>query len=202
MSETSQYLHHKFSRLHRFRREGDLDDGVPDHGVYVVFERGEHAHGVERIVRVGTNAGKAILASRIREHYRANKDRSIFRKHVGRALLKDDPFLDEWDIDLTTREAGENYAGKMVMVKLAKVESEVTYHMKENISFAFLRHDANPLSCERLLLSTIHSYKECGPSAGWLGKDHPNFVIKVSGLWNIQGLKGPVLSPPEAGKLI
>ncbi|MSP93707.1 MAG: hypothetical protein EXR00_00415 [Alphaproteobacteria bacterium] len=34
-----------------------------------------------------------------------NKDRSIFRKHVGRCLLakSGDPLLAQWEIDLTTK---------------------------------------------------------------------------------------------------
>jgi hypothetical protein len=60
---------------------------VTANGVYLVFERGELAHGGDRIVRVGSHTGHGNLLARLREHATQNKDRSIFRKNIGRALL-------------------------------------------------------------------------------------------------------------------
>ena len=39
-----------------------------------------------------------------------NKDRSIFRKNIGRAILNknQDPFLGQWELDLTTRKAKDD----------------------------------------------------------------------------------------------
>jgi hypothetical protein len=86
MTDACQYIHDKDSHLPRLRRD-DLTK-VPANGVYVLFQKGEGGHGVDRIVRVGTHRGQNNLAARIREHlYTPNKDRSIFRKHVGRCLL-------------------------------------------------------------------------------------------------------------------
>ena len=41
-----------------------------------------------------------------------NKDRSIFRKNIGRAILnkENDSFLEKWEIDLTPKEAREKYS--------------------------------------------------------------------------------------------
>jgi hypothetical protein len=69
---------------------------------------GELAHGTNRIVRIGTHTGNDQLRSRLKQHFLIeNKDRSIFRKNIGRALLnKDhDPFLGQWELDLTSRQA-------------------------------------------------------------------------------------------------
>ena len=80
MSEACHYLHDTLSRLPRLKRE-DLAH-IPQNGIYVLFENGEQGHGGDRIVRVGTHRGRNNLPGRIREHlYKANKDRSIFRKH-------------------------------------------------------------------------------------------------------------------------
>ena len=95
---------------------------LPDNGVYVLFERGEYAHGgLDRIVHVGTHNGQNRLAQRLAEHFdNANKDRSIFRKNIGRALLnkRNDPFLALWNIDLTTRNARLRYADMIDQGKL------------------------------------------------------------------------------------
>lgn len=206
MSEACQYLHDSLSHLPRLGRE-DLAK-VPANGVYVLFEKGEEAHGGDRIVRIGTHRGQNNLAPRIREHlYTQNKDRSIFRKHVGRCLLAraQDPLLEHWEIDLTTTTARETNAHKIDMAKLKEVENEVTRYMTGNFSFAVLSfgEQADRLRVEERLLSTIFCCKDCGPSETWLGKLHPkSAVIRSSGLWNVQGLKGPVLDPGEARRMV
>ena len=61
---------------------------VPLNGIYLLYERGELGHGADRIVRVGTHTGKNQLVSRLKQHFvHENKDRSIFRKNIGRAIL-------------------------------------------------------------------------------------------------------------------
>jgi hypothetical protein len=131
MTDPCIYLHHALSRLPRLRRE-NLSK-VPPNGVYVLFENGEQRHNGERIVRIGTHRGQNNLAPRIREHlYTPNKDRSIFRKHVGRCLLAraEDAFLIQWEIDLTTKASREMYGHKVDKVRLQEVETEVTHYMR------------------------------------------------------------------------
>jgi hypothetical protein len=206
MTDACHCLHESLSRLPRLKRE-DLAK-VPKNGIYVLFEKGEQAHGGERIVRVGTHRGQNNLAPRIREHlYTPNKDRSIFRKHVGRCLLakEGDAFLTQWQIDLTTKASREMNGHKVDKVRLKEVENEVTRYMTENFSFAVLRFDtqAERLHYEECLLSTIFRCRDCGPSETWLGKSHPtSAVMPGCGLWNVQGLLGPVLSLDEAQRVI
>ena len=72
----------------------------------IQFERGEECHAGNRIVRVGTHTGDGQLRSRMLQHFvNENKDRSIFRKNIGRALLNrdGDPYLSEWEHDRTSR---------------------------------------------------------------------------------------------------
>ena len=83
-------------------------EGWPQRGVYLVFEPGEYrADGhTPRVVRVGTHALKRgsqrRLWQRLRQH-RGNNDGggnhrgSVFRKHVGAALLARDGPLPEVD---------------------------------------------------------------------------------------------------------
>jgi hypothetical protein len=202
MTAACQYLHDTLSRLPRLKRE-DLAK-VPDNGIYVLFEAGEQGHGGQRIVRVGTHRGQNNLPGRIREHlYKTNKDRSIFRKHVGRCLLAKagDPFLAQWEIDLTTKASRALNEGKVDKARLQEVQADVTRYMLENFSFAVLRFDsaADRRDYEEALLSTIYHCPECGPSEAWLGKHHPTSeILKTCGLWNVQSLTGKVLSLDEA----
>jgi hypothetical protein len=206
MSEACQHLHDVLSRLPHFKRE-DLAQ-VPKNGIYVLFEKGEEAHGGGRIVRVGTHRGQNSLPGRIREHlYKPNKDRSIFRKHIGRCLLAktNDPFLAQWELDLTPKDARALNGDKVDKDRVLQVEAEVTSFMIENSSFAVLLFEtqAEHLHYEECLLSTIYQCPDCGPSETWLGRHHPHSaVIRTGGLWNVQGLSGPPLSLEEAPRVL
>lgn len=204
MSDACHFLHHALTHLPRFRRE-ELSR-VPKNGIYVLFEKGEVGHDVERIVRIGTHTGQGNLAVRIREHlYTPNKDRSIFRKHIGRCLLAADPFLAQWQLDLTTRAARTAWADTLDKDRLKDVENEVTQYMANSFSFCVLQFEAQAdrLHYEQRLLSTVFDCRDCGPSEGWLGRSHPSSeLMRRSGLWNVQGLRGAVLSVEEATRII
>lgn len=101
---------------------------IPANGIYILFEKGELAHSTNRIVRIGTHTGINQLRSRLNQHFiKENKDRSIFRKNIGRALLnKDkDPFLEKWEIDLTTRKAKEKYSELIDFVKQKEAKVQI-----------------------------------------------------------------------------
>jgi hypothetical protein len=198
-------LHEKFAvktkNSNEFRKET-----VPNNGIYIVFEKGEHAHGAERIVRVGTHTGEGNLHSRISEHlYAKNKDRSVFRKHIGRCLLvkRHDPFLIKWNIDLTSRKNKEKYENQIDFSRLQSVEDEVSEYIKENLTFITIKTEAaiSRTELEGRLLSTVSNCPHCGPSKTWLGRHHPNQKIGHSGLWNIQGLNGRGISAEDAERL-
>ena len=191
MTEACQYLHDVFSSPAPQARGSSA--GAQER-IYVLFEKGEEAHGGDRIVRVGTHRGQNNLPGRIREHlYRTNKDRSIFRKHVGRCLLAkaDDPFLSQWDLDLRRKASRILHKGKVNKAPIAGGRSRRDRYMVKNFSFAVLRFDdeADRRQFEASLLSTIYACPVCGPSEAWLGKCHPNSeVIRQCGLWNVQSL--------------
>lgn len=115
MSNMCDRVHRVLHSLANHRFPFDLD-GIPHNGIYVLFEEGELAHGGPRIVRVGTYRGDRQLRSRLQQHFvKENKDRSIFRKNIGRCLLHrdGDPFLVDWDVDLTSRKNREAHAGQI-----------------------------------------------------------------------------------------
>jgi len=74
---------------HRLRRHHYpfKSEAIPSNGIYLLFEKGESGHDGDRIVRIGTHTGRDQLPSRLNEHFlNENKDRSIFRKNIGRAF--------------------------------------------------------------------------------------------------------------------
>lgn len=137
MSEICQQLHDLFNSLPRHRFPFD-ELKIPRNGIYILFEDGERAHGTDRIVRVGTHTGENQLRSRLKQHFvNENKDRSIFRKNIGRAILqkKKDSFLEQWNRDLTTRKARERYSSLLDEEKQDQVEKAVTEYIQQNFSF-------------------------------------------------------------------
>jgi len=108
---TCDSLHKWTNHLPSFNFPFDASQ-IPLNGIYVLFEKGETAHGANRIVRIGTHTGNNQLRSRLSQHFIVeNKDRSIFRRNIGRALLNrdHDPFLAFWEVDLTSRPMKDKY---------------------------------------------------------------------------------------------
>ncbi|MFQ5709614.1 MAG: hypothetical protein ACE5HO_19330 [bacterium] len=192
MSEICQCLHSLFNDLLRHRFPFD-ERATPYNGIYILFENGEHAHGADRIVRVGTHTGTNQLRSRLKQHFvNENKDRSIFRKNIGRAILQKegDPFLGQWEWDLTTRKAKERYLPLLDIEKQRSVEKAVTEYIQRNFSFVVFRVDEKEerLQWEQKIISTVSWCEECRPSPVWLGMYSPKRKIRESGLWLVNGL--------------
>ncbi len=191
-------LHELLTNLTRFEFPFEADD-IPRNGIYVLFEKGELGHGGDRIVRVGTHTGENQLRSRLHQHFlKENKDRSIFRKNIGRALLNrdGDPFLKYWEIDLTTRKAKERHGAVVDRDKLQTVEQRVSNYIQDRFSFVVLPVDDKDerLSLESRMISTVSWCDECGPSPDWLGLDSPKQKIRESGLWLVNELYKTSLS--------
>lgn len=192
MSEQCRVLHQYFNQLERFSFPFN-NQAIPQNGIYILFEKREYAHGTDRIVRVGTHTGENQLRSRLRQHFlKENKDRSIFRKNIGRAILTkiDAPFLEQWELDLTTRKAKEQHRSSIDFEKQKEIEREVTEYIQDNFSFVVFQVEGKEkrLEIEKKLISTISRCNECGPSEDWFGCNSPKKKIRESGLWLVNGL--------------
>ena len=192
MSDICNNVHHIFQNLKRYKFPINGKE-LPKNGIYILFENNELAHNGERIVRVGTHTGNDNLAKRLKEHFmKENKDRSIFRKNIGRAILskKDDSFLEQWNWDLTTRANKDKYSSLVDFEKQKFIEEEVSQYIKNNFSFAIfeVKSKTDRLNFESKLISTISLCKNCKPSNQWLGQSSPIQKIQESGLWLVQGL--------------
>lgn len=192
MSDICAELHLLFNRLKRFGFPFDESE-IPRNGIYVLFEAGEKAHGVDRIVRVGTHTGENQLRSRLKQHYiNENKDRSIFRKNIGRAILNReyDPFLRQWNWDLTTRKAIDRYGHLVDWEKQKETEKKVSEYIQGKLSFVVFEVEdkSRRLNLESKMISTLSWCDECGPSDNWLGLYSPKAKIRRSGLWLVNKL--------------
>lgn len=54
LSNSCHELHHDLNTLPFYCHPFNVSD-MPSDGIYILFEKGEHAHGTNRIVRVGTH---------------------------------------------------------------------------------------------------------------------------------------------------
>jgi len=192
MSKICNSLHHLFQERPLFRFPFKPSD-IPQNGIYVLFEKGEVAHGTNRIVRIGTHTGDNQLRSRLQQHFiKENKDRSIFRKNIGRAILSrdKDPYLESWELDLTTRQAKAKYDKVVDVQQQKKVERKVTEYIQRNFSFSVFQVNdkGRRLAWESKIISTVSLCDECAPSPKWLGIYSPKSKISKSGLWNVNEL--------------
>jgi hypothetical protein len=201
------WLHTSFNRLERFRFPFD-PTSIPTDGIYILFEQGERAHGGDRIVRVGTHTGNSQLRSRLEQHFLVeNKDRSIFRKNIGRALLAKakDPCAADWERDLTTRIAKDKYPLLVRSERIRQIEGEVSRYIQTNISFAVfeVREKTDRLRFESRIISTVSLCPRCKPSpeSTWLGLASPKEKIRKSGLWLVNELFGEPLSAEDHSQL-
>jgi hypothetical protein len=196
---------HRIARgLRRFRFPFD-DAQLPPNGVYILFEQGEEGHEGERIVRVGTHTGQDNLPARLREHFETpNKDRSIFRKNIGRALLsrrKDQALLGQWNHSLTRRADRELYGESLDRSKLDSVEAEVREYIKRRFTFAVMpvNEKLDRLALESGLIASVAQCCLCTASTDWLGNYSPKRKIRRYGLWQEQHVEGQGLDElPES----
>ena len=190
-------LHEIFNALPRYTWECISD--IPfDSGVYIVFEKGEKYEGADRIVRVGTHVGDGRLKKRLNSHFvKENKDRSIFRKNVGKAMLnKDgDSYLKAWSLNNSKKEN----AACIDQNKQTENEKRVSEYMRSAFSFAVLEVEDKDerLRLEEGIIATLNSCEKFGPSPKWKGLFSTEEKIRTSGMWLKQGLNGTPLSDKE-----
>jgi len=159
---------------------------IPKNGIYVLFERGELTHTKNRIVRIGTHTGNDQLRSRLSQHFlKENKDRSIFRKNIGRTLLNkdNDPFIEQWN-------KRTFHSNSVDSIRQKEIEKRVTKYIQDNFSFVTFQIDdkGKRLELESKIISTVSLCDECKHSQNWLGLSSPIEKIRKSGLWLVKEL--------------
>ena len=210
MESLAVRLHQLFNQQKRFSFPfQDKKKEIPSNGIYIIFEKGETFHNMDRIIRVGTHTGDNQLFSRLNQHFlKENKNRSIFRKNIGRSLLhkENNPYSKEWEYDTTSREGKEKYA-KLLNLELEKeLEKRISTYIHENLSFVVfeVKTKEERLFWEERIIATLSkaaNQGEINPSDKWLGNFSPIEKIRKSGLWLVQGLDKEGLTEEEFEKL-
>lgn len=177
----------------------------PERGVYFFFEDGEvrtHSGVGPRVVRIGTHALKAgsktSLWNRLSQHRGVghgggNHRGSIFRLHVGKALL-----TRHREIECPSWGCGQNAARdvRLLEQELEARVSQVIRHMP----FLWLEIGDSPGPnstrgyIERSAIALLSNYGKSPidpPSEGWLGKHCPSERVRRSGLWNSHHIDEP-----------
>lgn len=202
-------LHSLFNSMSRFTFES-IDDIPFKNGVYIFFEKGEKYGELDRIVRVGTDTGQNQLVSRLRQHLlNENKDRSIFRKNIGRAILARDnnDLIDYWNIDLTSKKNREMFFEESKSQACKEMEKRVSDYMREAFSFVVfpLQTKEERLRYEEAIISALYRSSDFIASKTWLGEFIPPMRgnhIREARMWLSQGLKAEPLTENEYKNLI
>ena len=207
MSKICHTIHQWFDGMKKYSYPFNEQE-IPKNGIYILFEKGEFAHTTtNRIVRIGTHTGKNKLPSRLKEHFvNENKDRSIFRKNIGRALLNkdNDPFIIQWNKkNLTKKNERALDSNSVEFIKQKEIEKRVTKYIQKNISFVVFQIDDKDkrIKHESKIISTVSLCDECKPSPNWLGLFSPKAKIIESGLWLVNKLWKSPLSEKDLKEL-
>jgi len=206
MNSECQKINKLFNELPRYRFPFDFKK-IPFNGIYILFENGEHAHGLDRIVRIGTHKGDNLLRSRLRQHFLVeNKNSSIFRKNIGRTILNinKDPYLKIWNLVMVSKESISNYGSLIKKDYQESIEKKVSETIQRNFSFCvFEVSDKNQrLKLESQIISTVAQCSVCKPSNNWFGLFSPIEKIRNSGLWLVNELFKETLNNNDINKII
>lgn len=174
--------------------------GWPARGVYFFREPGESRDvdpSVSRVVRVGTHAVSAGASSslwgRLRTHRGGsdgggNHRGSVFRRHVGAALLA----RDRAEIEDLPTWGVKSSASRAVRAGEAAHERRVSAYLGGmTVLWVAVPDEPGPGSCRAYLERNAIALLSNGlrpldrPSKTWLGLHSPYFEIKQSGLWNV-----------------
>lgn len=166
---------------------------VPENGIYFFFENDESVtidgKRVHRIVRVGTHRADRRLGKRLRLHYSGSRRRSVFRWHIGNALIQ------------SGRVTGSVSAPVLIdrRLRVPDLELAISQHFSERFSFTCIPVDTmeRRLRLEAGLIALLAKHPIASPGLNWLGHHALRFEIRRSGLWNTQHVESPVISGDE-----
>jgi Family of unknown function (DUF6884) len=196
---------------------GDFPAGC---GIYFFYEDAggaqelsSHKAGSLGIVRVGISSGTGM---RISHHYHGvipieditldtlcPKDRSVMRKHIGRALLNSPghpcaDYLKLWNVDLTKSAERQRFRSQRRIDAEKAVEREVSEVLQRTFRFRYVVAATTEIAdqWETQCIGILASCSTCCRSSVWLGRHHPDPVISLGKLWNVrkvnESYRGPL----------
>ena len=196
-----QRIYARIDQLPRFRYPIAYER-LPQDGIYFFFEAGEivevDGDVRDRVARVGTHRVDGRFQSRIRQHFGrvrslgGNKNSSVFRKHLGAALMRR---IDDGDARLPgwLEQMGPSDRS---------IEEEVSELLRTRFTFCCIRVDAQEerLAFEAGLIALLAQHPIGHPSRGWLGRYAAAEGIRRSGLWNTQHLESTPFSEEQLAR--
>jgi hypothetical protein len=194
-------LHELFNAMPRYR--WNMIENIRfNSGIYILFEEGEKYQSLDRIVRVGTHRSDGRLKGRLKDHFlRENKDGSIFRKNIGRAILNKNnhPYLTAWNMNTSKRDIVMQMGNHYDPVFQKKLERQISGYFCRHFSFACfpVATTVERLRLEEGIIATLHSSPDFYASPEWRGRQSPELEIAQSGMWLKEGLNGTPLSENE-----
>lgn len=157
---------------------------VPNDGIYFWYEAGEACQGqTQRITRVGTHRGAHRLRDRIKLHYDGDRDVSVFRCHVGGALMNRDGEPESEVQGWYKARRSPVFSHQRFQQYEHRVDTEIergTYRVLT------VEDRAERLELEEKLIALISQCEHCNPSPAWLGNHGYRVEIRKSGLWNVR----------------
>ncbi len=207
MKNSALELHQLFNQQKRYRFPFDkFINEIPKNGIYIIFERGEKYSDFDRIVRVGTHTGINQLRSRLNQHFvKENKNRSIFRKNIGRCFLnkENNIYLNLWELDNTSKVDKAKNLALLDSFFEKELEKKITKYIQTNLSFCVFQIDTKEdrLFWESKIISTLANASNIKASAKWLGNYSTKDKIKVSGLWQVNELYNVAITETELAQL-
>ncbi len=177
-----------------------LENDLPKQGVYFFFDEKEptkFSTSLPRLVRIGTHGvslgSVATLRTRLRTHFgtragAGNHRASVFRLHVGRAMIERDGLQEAYPNwgkgqsapkNITEKEAPleamvSEYVGNLRVLFIPVVDTAGTGSMRATIERQFI---------------TMFTEGHCSieeSSLAWLGQFSDKSSIRDSGLWNVR----------------
>lgn len=217
-TNTCEWLHGMLEKLPLIKFPFKLEN-LPENGIYFFYEQGEvwgHGGNMSRIVRIGTSKS-GNFRSRIKEHFLlderkmdfdetkpAPRDRSIFRRNIGRALLQkeNNPYLEVWELNFTSKENREKFSHLRDIDMEKRIERRITEILRTKFRFRFTEvpNSSDVMGSKGLessLIGTLAHCKLCKKSDNWLGNFSPVDKIRNSGLWLYQHLNSNSLTEGE-----
>ncbi|MEO8567709.1 MAG: hypothetical protein ABI419_01190 [Ginsengibacter sp.] len=200
-------LHQLFNKQKRFSFPfEEFINEIPQNGIYIIFESGEKYKDFDRIVRVGTHTGQNQLRPRLNQHFvKENKNRSIFRKNIGRCFLnkENNAYLNLWELDTTSRIDKAKNLKLLDLTFEKQIESKISNYVQTNLSFCVFEIDTKDdrLFWESKIVSTLAKALDIKSSEKWLGNHSTKDKIKASGLWQVNELYKDCLTESELQKL-
>lgn len=200
-------LHKLFNEQNRFTFPfKDREKEIPRNGIYIIFENGETFNDYDRVVRVGTHTGEKQLRSRLNQHFvKENKNRSIFRKNIGRCFLNKEKnqYQKLWELDITSKTDKDKNLKLLDLDFEKQLEKRISEYIQTNFSFCIFQVDTKEqrLFWESKIISTLAKSNELTPSINWLGNYSTKDKIRQSGLWQVNELYKEELTETEFEQL-